>query len=523
VSGESILLRTAKGAGWVVLWRLVTRVLGLVSTLFLVRLLQPQDFGLITLATSVSQAIDQFSALGVEEAVIRDPHPSRTLHDSAFTINVIRGVVTCVVLAAGAWPVAAFFGDIRLFPVLLVLSCGALIAAFENIGIVDFRRDIAFDREFILMSVPRLVSICVAITLAYTWHSYWALLAAIQTGNVLRIGMGYVMHPFRPRLRLTEWRRIAGFSLWMWLLSLGGLLSERCPSFVIGRVFSLTQVGVFAVGAEIAALPTTELISPLARAGFSGFASARAPGESALGESRHVFLRMVAATTLVALPAGVGISLVADPIVKLAFGTTWVGATSVVQVLGVALTSSILGYICSALLNAHALLKTMLCIQGAALVVRLGLLIVLVGPLGLLGAALAVGLATMFEHALHLLVTLRYLQLPAFALWCATWRSFAGVAVMIGGLVWLGLGWTMVTGDAGAMVRDLALAVPTGAAIYAGTVGVCWSATGRPDGAERDMTKLAWRAGTGARGVGATVCRRVLRPKWFHPRAPEGF
>jgi O-antigen/teichoic acid export membrane protein len=464
------------------LWRLLTRISGLLSTLFLVRLLLPQDFGLITLATSVSQAIDQFSSLGVEEAVIREPNPSRALYDSAFTINVIRGLATSALLAAGAWPVAAFFGDMRLFPVLLVLSAGALIGAFENIGIVDFRRDIAFHREFVLMSVPRLISIGVAISLAYAWHSYWALLCAIQTANVLRTAMGYVMHPFRPRFRLTEWRRIAGFSFWTWLLSLGGLLSDRCPSFVIGRVFNLTQVGVFAVGAEIAALPTTELISPLARAGFSGFASAHAKGETGA-----VFLRMVAATTLVALPAGVGISLVADPIVKLAFGPTWQGATGVVQVLGVALTAAILGYICSALLNAHALLKTMFWIQGAALVVRFGLLLLLVVPFGLTGAAIAVGLATIFEHLLHLVVTLRYLRLPGLALLRATWRSFVGVAVMAGGMVSVGLGWSTVSGDVTAIIEHLSAAVAFGAGLYTATMTVCWVVAGRPEGAERDI------------------------------------
>ena len=101
---ESILAKTARGAGWVIGWRLVTRSLGLISTLFLVRLLHPADFGLVTLAMSFGQAIDSLSSLGVEEAVIREKHPTRDLYDSAFTINVIRGFATAVVVALAAWP-----------------------------------------------------------------------------------------------------------------------------------------------------------------------------------------------------------------------------------------------------------------------------------------------------------------------------------------------------------------------------------------------------------------------------------
>jgi O-antigen/teichoic acid export membrane protein len=47
---RSVLARTVRGAGWVIAWRLGVRVLGLISTLILVRLLVPADFGLLALA-----------------------------------------------------------------------------------------------------------------------------------------------------------------------------------------------------------------------------------------------------------------------------------------------------------------------------------------------------------------------------------------------------------------------------------------------------------------------------------------
>ncbi len=492
-TGDSILARTAKGAGWVIGWRMVTRILGLVSTLFLVRLLLPADFGLVTLAMSFAQAIDQLSSLGVEEAVIRERQPTRELYDSAFTINVIRGICTTAIVAAASWPVARFFGDMRLFPVMLVIAAGSLVSSFENIGIVDFRREIAFEKEFVLMSVPRLISIVTAIGLAFLFRSYWALVCAIFSSIVIRVAMGYAMHPYRPWFRLRAWRQIAGFSFWSWLLSLSTLLRDRCDSFVIGRVFNITQVGVFSLGTEIASLPTTELVSPLSRACFSGFASARG-SDGSTAEAGRAFLRVVGSTTLIALPAGVGISLVADPIVKLAFGAHWTGATGVIRVLGVALTVTILGLISNALMNAHALLRTMFRIQIAAVAVKLVLLVVLVMRFGLVGAAVAVGLAAMLEHLLYLSITLRFLGLGAADILRCAWRSVAGTLAMATGLFWLGLGWNAVPYDTVAIVGDLLRAVPIGAALYGTAVGACWLAAGRPDGAERDMAGMARQA-----------------------------
>ena len=79
-SGSELLARTARGAGWVMAWRLGMRVLGLISTLVLVRLLAPADFGLMALGASFMQTIDEMMSLGTEEAVIRQRAPTRHVY-----------------------------------------------------------------------------------------------------------------------------------------------------------------------------------------------------------------------------------------------------------------------------------------------------------------------------------------------------------------------------------------------------------------------------------------------------------
>jgi lipopolysaccharide exporter len=69
----SMLVRTAMSTGWIVGWRMATRLFGLVNTLILVRLLVPGDFGLVALGTSFVVAVDTLSTLGVEDALVREP------------------------------------------------------------------------------------------------------------------------------------------------------------------------------------------------------------------------------------------------------------------------------------------------------------------------------------------------------------------------------------------------------------------------------------------------------------------
>jgi lipopolysaccharide exporter len=485
----SILARTAKGAGWIIGFRLTSRLLGLVNTLTLVRLLLPADFGLVALATSFAEAVDTLSALGVEEAVIREPNPTRALYDTGFTLNVLRGLGTAAIVAGAALPVAAFFKEPRLVPVLLALAIGSLALAFENIGIVDFRRDLAFDKEFKLLLVPRIVSIVVTIGLAAVFRSYWALVIGILTSQGLRVTMGYVMHPYRPGFQIGAWRQIAGFSFWTWALSIANLVRNRSDSFVIGRALNPTEVGVYAISVEVAAVPTIEVVGALARASFSGFVAARDAGLNAA----QTYLRILASMALLTLPAGFGISLVADPVVRLAVGARWLEATPLIEILGVAGTFVVLGMISAALFSAHALLGAIFRLNLVSMAVRVTLMVLLVAELGLIGAAIAATAAMAFDNVLYVILTCRHFGLRASDLLRRTWRPLLATGAMTAVLYLSGLGWHPLPGDTAALARKLLVAVPTGAAVYGAVLGSAWFLAGRPRGAETDLAELVWR------------------------------
>ena len=75
----SIASRVARGTGWVVAWRVISRNLGLLSTLILVRLLRPEDFGLVTLAAGFTNSVELLSTIGVQDALVREVAPDRDM------------------------------------------------------------------------------------------------------------------------------------------------------------------------------------------------------------------------------------------------------------------------------------------------------------------------------------------------------------------------------------------------------------------------------------------------------------
>jgi O-antigen/teichoic acid export membrane protein len=465
-------------------WRLGMRILGLVSTLVLVRLIRPADFGIIALATSFMQTIDTMLTLGTEEAVIREPAPTRAFYDTAFTLNLLRGLSATLLVAALAWPATAFFADPRLGPVLLFVACLPLLDSAANIGTVDFRRDFAFHKEFAIMVLPKLCGITAAITAAALLHSYVAMLFGMGVNRFLRVVMSYVMHPYRPALSLKAWRGLAFYSAWTWLLSLAILVRDRSDSLLLGRLMNTAAVGFYSVGAEVAALPTTELIEPLGRAAFSGFAAGRQqqqnPGET--------FLRLIGGAALLTLPAGVGLSLIAAPIVALAFGPGWDQAVPVLRILSLSFTVMVFGHLSQHLLSAHALLGRLTGITIASAILRVTLLAALIPSFGLTGAATGVAIAVLLEQATTVATALRRFAVTATALLRKVWRPALAASVMAAAMATNGLGWS----NDPAPVR-LAATVIIGAITYTAALLAAWLAAGRPEGPETDLSALLRR------------------------------
>jgi lipopolysaccharide exporter len=481
---RSVLARTVTGAGWVIAWRLGMRVLGLISTLVLVRLLAPADFGLLALAASFAQSVDGMMTLGTEEAVIRQPNPDRNVYDTAWTMNVIRGLTVAAIVVGCAVPVANFFADQRLVTVLLVVALPPLFDGFSNIGTVDFRRDMTFQKEFVIMVLPKLFGIAATLTAALIHPSYTALLYGIVANQSLRSVMSYVMHPFRPRISLRAWRGLVGYSLWTWLLSLAVLLRNRSDTLLLGRLTNPTSVGVYAVGAEVAYLPTSELVEPLCRASFAGFAAAHREGVPAT----DTFPRLLSTAVIVTLPAGVGLSLVAEPLVRLAFGTGWEAAVPVLRVLALAGVASVFGQISLNLMSAHALLGRLTAVAFAGAALRVALLVLLIPQAGVTGAAWAAAIATFVEQGVTLAMALRRLEVGVGAFLGLIARPVIAAVAMAGAIVTVSM-WLPENRPA----LSLTLEVVIGATVYPVAVLLAWLIVGRPGGSESDLLSVIRR------------------------------
>lgn len=466
--------RMAIGIVWMIAARLMDRAVGICSTLILARLLVPDDFGLIAMATAIGGMLDLLGSFSFDMALIQNQNATRKHYNTVWTFNLIFAMVCTAGLIALAHPAAEFYKEPRLVTVMYVMSGIYFLSGFGNIGVVNFRKELNFRQEFILIFARRIITFIVTIIGAYMLRSYWALLAGMVTGRLVGVAMSYTMNSYRPWFSLAAATELFHFSRWMLLNNGLGFLRHDGCTFIIGRAFGANGLGIYSVSYEISNLPTTELVAPINRVTFPGFSKLQTPELI-----RESYLRLLGMITLLILPVGIGIAAVAEPLVTAMLGDKWLTGIPLIAILGVSgainATQTNNASVWLALGRPHEVAI----VQACYLAILFPALYFFLTKFGMIGVGYAYLLAQSVDVVLEMRTTRRLLNFRWGEVARTVWRPLVGVASMyllvteVDRMLTGMQPWLRLLIDCGA-----------GAAAYCAVVLGLWWSSAKPEGAE---------------------------------------
>lgn len=466
----------ARGAVLVVTMRWTDRLIGIVSTLILARLLVPADFGIVAMASLVVALIDTLLDLGVNSALVQNREADREDFNTAWTLRLLQSAVAATLIIIFGAPLAAdYFNDARVVDVLRVMGFAVLLSGLENIGIVAFQKNMEFGRDFRFFFLRRVAGFVVTIVLALWLRSYWAMVLGALAGRIVGIGLSYALHDFRPRFSLARFSRLWSFSQWILVRNLGVYGAQQTDKLLVGRRSDAAMLGAYSLADEISAMPTTEVLMPLGRVLFPAFVRVADKPD----ELRRAFCLALGVQALIALPAGIGLALVAHIAVPLLLGAQWSIAIPIVQLLALVNVALALTYSSGYLLLALGRVRLQAIISWTQFALLLSLT-VLVFPdsnaAGIANIRLIVSVITMVLLLALVLQAVPNLKLTD--LLAHTWRPLIASCAMAGLLLMLKLpeNWPAVV----QLITEIVL----GGATYAFAILLLWRISGWCDGAE---------------------------------------
>jgi lipopolysaccharide exporter len=470
----------ARGAGWMVLFKMIERSLGLLSTLVLVRVLSPEDFGVVAMAMSFIAVAELVTAFGFDLALIQKQNANETHFNLAWSCNLMLGAAVTVIMLAAAWPISLFYGRSEVFWVVCALAFGPLIGGAENIGIVVFRKELDFRKEFRFLLLKKVMGVLITVPLAIIFRSYWALVAGMLFSRAAGTTISYLIHPFRPKLSFAHLGELMVFSKWILINNVVILFKERTTDFVIGSSQGPRSLGLYNIANEFASLPHTELAAPVNRALLPGFAKIQADSDSV----NVAFIGAVRTLAFVVVPAAALIHALSPYLVPVLFGSKWLDATPLMMVLSIAGGVIAMHSPFCSLLISHGHADRVALGHGIYVALLLSGLLALLPLFGTLGAAFAVLGAAVLSTPVYLIQTRRLIGVRVRPVLRAVLRpvlaALATVLVLRFTLppagAWSGLGGPFLL---------LAWAGTLGVTCYAAAVSALWVASGRPEGTEQ--------------------------------------
>ncbi len=490
---NDIKSRLFTGGFWLSASRGLTTALQFISTIVLARLLVPEDFGIVALATTMLAILSSATSISMGSALVqRQDLVDEHLHTS-WTLEFLRGLILAALFCAAA-PLAAWaFEKPQLEGLMYVLGAGMAISGLMNPKRVILQKHLVFKQDFYLDVSQRLAGVVVSIAIALIYQSYWAIAAGTVVGQLVNVVLSYAVVPFLPRFSLAKFRDLWSFSIWLTFGSALTTLGSRIDQLLIGSLLSPTALGFYTVGDKLAAAPSREIARPMTAALFPALALiSREPERLVKG-----YQKAQAIVTAVALPAGMGTAAIAAPLVELAMGEKWAPAVPIIQILAATLAIQTIGLLQPL---AMALGETKRLFQREALILMTRMPFILLGLYfgGLLGLVWARAFTSLAATAMNLHLVRVLIGVSIRDQLANNLRALLATAVMVG--VVLGL-QQVLAGEASAKAQagHLLLMVGCGAIAYALTSIALWQLSGRPQGLEAEVYRFMARGRSSGR------------------------
>ncbi|MHA6316574.1 lipopolysaccharide biosynthesis protein [Altererythrobacter sp. CAU 1778] len=472
--------KVAGGAAMLAVARICSRGFDFVTLIVLARHLTPSDFGLVAIALSVVQITEAVMEMPTGSALLQLRSVKRSLVDAAFSIALIRALLLITALCALSVPLARFFGDDRLIALICALSLAPAIRALRSPKLVLLYRHMRFAQDAAADVVGKLCALVVAVSLALSTESYWAIAAATIAGPFFYVLASYVLVPARPHFTLRHYRFFYGYLGWSMGAQTVSALNWQTDRFMLGKLASQATVGLFSTTRDLAATTHKALLEAMQRPLMSALSRSNRDVE----RQRAVYGMSIATVLSIAMPIAVGQALLAQPLIALVLGPQWLGATIVFQAVSLALIPGLYSHMTLTLLYAAGKPRHIFTRNLQDFALRVPLTIVLIMAFGWIGAVAALVIADLFLAGLCIHLARKVVGIGMMEQVGKAGRGVLSALVMAGVVFGLQSVIAPPEGTIGILLY-LAKIVPLAAATYWATHWAIWWLSGKPDGVER--------------------------------------
>ncbi|HEY2258776.1 MAG TPA: oligosaccharide flippase family protein [Solirubrobacteraceae bacterium] len=317
---------------WTLLSYAGSKLISILTTLVLARLIAPADFGILALATLATNFLTWIADMGFSGTVVLRQDLDRRGLGTLLTLMAITGVLAGLIAVAVAPLAALVFSTPKLTGVLaavaLLLPLGSVAGFWEAL----MQRELAFRRRFVAMIVQSLVMAVVSIPLAALGAGVWSLVVG-QVAGMFALGLVlFALAPFHVRPVFDRKLAVSAFRTGRAFLGQGLAMYVRqnVDTVTVGLAFGDRRLGFYSMANRFGDLIYWTIAHPVGKVTFPAFARSSHAGD----DIRPTFLRVLGMVALVSCPIGIIMSAAAEPFTRAVFGDRWLPMVGPLAIMG---------------------------------------------------------------------------------------------------------------------------------------------------------------------------------------------
>lgn len=451
----------ASGIKWTGIGRSLAQLVTWAMTLVVIRILSPDDYGLVAVCAVVVGVIASIAELGLGASIVQAKDPTPSDVSAIFGLVIAVNGLCLLAVALGSGLIAMTFGDPRLEALVSVAALQFLAGAFSSIPEALAYRQLQFKRVAMIDFVSAVSTSVVTLGMALAGAGVWSLVLGTLLGAAIRAAGLVGTSPWiAPSFHFRAVSSHVRFGGALTGSRLAWSLAQQCDVLIGGRFLSEQQVGVYAVAANLAKMPMNKLMAVINQVAFPVVSRMQSDEK----QLRWRILNGVRLLGFLVIPILWGIAATAPDLVTLLLGPRWGEAVLPLQLVSIVVPVQMLSNVFSTAVTGFGRvdveLKNMLI---AGLVIPATLFVgVRAGASGL-AAGWAVG--TILALLLNLPRALRVLGVDAVDVWRSVRAPLVGGAAMLLALLWL----RSVLSEWSELARLVAMTA-TGAGVYVSLV-----------------------------------------------------
>jgi O-antigen/teichoic acid export membrane protein len=291
--------------------------------------LAPAEVGLFSIALALAIMISVLQDFGITRYVAGQPNVDERKIRVSATIAIVFAWGVAALILAVAWPMAHFYGDMRLVPLLALIAASYLLTPFGTVSTALLARAMDYRSICVINVGSALAGGVTMVGLAAYGFSASSLAWAMIVQAAVKSLLAQSIRPIKPTRWLTrvEAVPILKFGSASMALSISGAIGMKSQDLVVGRMFTLGSVGIYSRATGLSSQMSVLVTGAINAVFYPAFARLRDNGE-ALGAP---YVRVVAGNTAINWAAMAGLSVAAEPLIRLLYGERWVGAAPLLQ------------------------------------------------------------------------------------------------------------------------------------------------------------------------------------------------